>query len=364
MTFRIVHTEWSDGWGGQERRILAEMIEMLARGHHVWLATRADAQLATRAKAAGIPVLVFPFSGKFDLRTIIPLAAFCRTNAVGILNTHSGIDAWIGGFASLLARCHLVRTRHLNLPLHRRWYNFVHYLADHTVTCGEVMRENLVKHCGFPESQVTSIPTGVDLKSFKARRNRESVRCELGLDPHHFAVLMVGVIRAVKRHEVALRAFSVLHKQLPNARLLLAGEGPMRQGMEELAQSLGLQDAVQFLGHREDIPDLMSAADCLLLTSRSEGVPQVLTQGLYCGIPTVATAVGGVPEVILHEKTGLLVPAEDVNGITAALLRLHSDQALRIRLAATGKAHVAEKFSLEAMANATERLYENIEATH
>jgi glycosyltransferase involved in cell wall biosynthesis len=362
MKFRILHTEWSDGWGGQERRILAEMVELTARGHRVWLATRAKATLATKAKAAGIPVLILPFSGKFDLRTIISLAAFCRKNDVEILNTHSGIDAWVGGFASLLAKCRLIRTRHLNLPLHRRWYNFVHYLADRTVTCGEVMRENLVIHCGFPESQVTSIPTGVDLKSFQARKDRETVRHDLKIDANHFVVLMVGVIRAVKRHEVALRAFALFHEQFPEARLLLAGEGPMQQGMEDLARSLGLGDSIRFLGHREDVPDLMRAADCLLLTSRSEGVPQVLTQGLHCGLPTVATAVGGVPEVILHEKTGLLVSPEDMNGVVAALTRLRSNPEFALCLSAAGKRHVAEKFSLEAMADATEQLYADIEA--
>lgn len=362
MKYRILHTEWSDGWGGQERRILSEIVALTARGHRIWLATRAHAAIADKARAAGIPVLILPFAGKFDLRTIIPLGNFIRRNGIDIVVTHSGIDSWVGAFAARLGRCHLVRTRHLNLPLHRRWYNFVHYLADRIVTSGEVMRQNLVVNCGFPEAQVVSIPTGLDLSRFRPVRTRSQVRQELGLDETHFVVLMVGVIRSVKRHEVALRAFVQLQREVPEARLLLAGEGPMAKQMQDLAQSLGLADSVRFLGHREDVPDLMGAADCLLLTSRSEGVPQVLTQGLHCDLPIVATAVGGVPEVVIHEKTGLLVQPEDIAGVAAALARLRREPEFAATLAAAGKRHVEHKFSLEAMLDATENLYAEIGA--
>ncbi|MDE2584819.1 MAG: glycosyltransferase family 4 protein [Betaproteobacteria bacterium] len=361
MTWRILHTEWSDGWGGQERRIVAEMAGLQARGHRLWLATRPHAAIAAKAREAGIEVLTLPFSGKLDLGTILPLARLIRQERVDVVNTHSGIDSWVGAFAARLGGCHLVRTRHLNLPLHRRWYNFVHYLADRVVTCGETMRHNLIDNCGFPASQVASIPTGVDLSRFNPVHERTQVRWDLGLAPDTYVVLMVGVIRAVKRHEVALRAFARLRQEIPSAQLLLAGDGPMRGDMEALAARLGLGDSVRFLGHRDDVPDLMGAADCLLLTSRSEGVPQVLTQGLQCGLPVVATAVGGVPEVILAEQTGLLVAAEDIDGVAAALARIHGDSLLAARLVAAGRRHVAEHFSLEAMLDATEKLYADIQ---
>lgn len=360
MTWRILHTEWSDGWGGQERRIVAEMAGLQARGHRLWLATRPHAAIAAKAREAGIEVLTLPFSGKLDPATILPLARLIRRERVDVVNTHSGIDSWVGAFAARLGSCHLVRTRHLNLPLHRRWYNFVHYMADRIVTCGEAMRHNLIDNCGFPPAQVASIPTGVDLSRFNPLRVRDQVRQDLELAPDAYVVLMVGVIRAIKRHEVALRAFARFRQTVPNARLLLAGDGPMRHDMEALAAQLELGDSVRFLGHRDDVPDLMGAADCLLLTSRSEGVPQVLTQGLQCGLPVVATAVGGVPEVILAEQTGLLVAAEDIDGVTTALLRLHGDAALAARLVAAGRRHVAEHFSLEAMLDATEQLYAEI----
>ena len=355
--FTILHTEWSDGWGGQERRILSEMTGMAERGHRLILATRSQAALAGRARASGIETVELPFSGKFDLRSILPLARLIRREGIDIVNTHSGIDSWVGAFAARLGGAHLVRTRHLNLPLRRHWYNFVHFMARRIVSCGETMRHNLIDDCGFPAEQVVSIPTGIDFDAFAARRPRAEIRRALALDDTAFVILMVGIIRAVKRHEVALRAFAKFRESTPRAVLLLAGDGPMRGDMERLAQNLGIAESVHFLGHREDVPDLFAAADCALLTSRSEGVPQAVTQGLGCGLPTIATRVGGVPELIEDGKTGLLAESEDVDAIAAGLERLAADPDFARQLGEAGRTHVHRHFSRAAMLDATERLY-------
>ncbi len=358
--FSILHTEWSDGWGGQERRILSEMRGMAERGHRVILATRPHAQLAAKARAAGIEVIELPFSGKFDLRTILPLAQRIRRDHIQIVSTHSGTDSWVGAFAARLGQATLVRTRHLNIPLRRHWFNFVHFMARRIVSCGETMRRNLIDNCGFPPEQIVSIPTGIDFPAFVARRSRSAVRQELGLDESAFVILMVGVIRAVKRHEVALRAFARFLPSSPKAMLLLAGDGPMRGDMQRLAAELGIENNIRFLGHREDVPDLFGAADCALLTSRSEGVPQAVTQGLGCGLPTIATRVGGVPELIEDGKTGILVEAGDVAAIAEALAKFVGDPDFARQLGNAGRAHVFKHFSREAMLDATEQLYREL----
>ncbi|WP_301103226.1 glycosyltransferase family 4 protein [Propionivibrio sp.] len=357
----ILHTEWSDGWGGQERRIYSEMQGMRERGHRVLLATRPGCILANRAEDVGLPVSYFPFSGKFDLHTVLRLRRFILEAGVDIVNTHSGIDSWVGGMAARLAGVSLVRTRHLNLPLKRSWHNFVHFLPHRIVTCGQSMLENLRDNERFPAVQLTSIPTGIDFTQFRPHRERAEVRAEFVLSDAGvqtpFIVLMVAVIRAVKRHEVAIDAFASFHRQHPDSLLLLAGEGPMHAQVEAMCAARGIADAVRFLGHREDIPDLMSAADALILTSRSEGVPQVVTQALGLGLPVIATAVGGVPELVINDRTGLLVPPENPTATAAALCRLYDDAPLRERLSTAGRAHALAHFSHEAMLDATEKLY-------
>lgn len=358
---RILHTEWSDGWGGQERRVVNEIAGMIQRGHHVVLATRPQCRIAKEAAARGIPVFFVDMKSKFDFGSVFKLARYLRAEHIQIVNTHSGIDSWQGAFAAKLARVPvLVRTRHLNLPLKRSWHNFVHYMADQIISCGDSMKQFLIESCHFPESQITSIPTGVDFNTFKPNLDRSTVRQSLGIPDTAFVIAMVGIIRGVKRHTIALEAFQQILQKLPDARLLLAGEGPMRPDMERLAQTLGIADHVLFLGHREDVPNLMAASDVLLLTSRSEGVPQAVTQALGLGIPVVATQVGGVPELVQHEKTGLLVPAEDSPAAAAALMRIAENHAWAQQLGEQGRQHILAKFSLDAMLNQTEALFNRL----
>lgn len=354
---RILHTEWSNGWGGQERRILLEAQGMQARGHQVWIATRPSCWIVDAARKLGISVITMPMRGRFDPAAIWQLYRFMRKQRIDIMHTHSGIDSWLGALAAKLAGVPIVRTRHLFLPLKRSGLNFVHYLTDCVFSLGEIMRTMLVKECGFPPERVVSIPTGIDFGRFRPTRERESVRSELGIAPDEFFILIVGVIRGVKKHDVALRAFRKVLDQFPQARLVLAGDGPMRQEIEQLAAELQLGANMLFLGHRDDVADLMNAADVLLLTSRSEAQSQALTQGAGLGLPIVATRVGGVPEVVLHEETGLLAAAGDEPAIAAALLRMAQNRAWAKSLGERGKVHALANYSLEAMLGKTEQAY-------
>lgn len=354
---RILHTEWSDGWGGQEQRIVSEMRGMQARGHELILLTRPEAQIREKAEAAGIETLTLPFRNAADLPSSFRLARLARRRHVDLINTHSGVDSWIGGLAARLSATPLVRTRHLNIPLKRRPSNFVHYLPARIIACGDAVRARLVDECGFPASQVVSIPTGIDFSTFKPARERSAVRTQENCGKSDEIVLMVGVIRGVKRHLLALDVIARLVPQRPRLRLWIAGDGPMRAEVEARTRQLRLEERVHFLGYREDVPDLMQAADALLLTSRSEGVPQVITQALGLGLPVVSTRVGSVSELIDHERTGLLGPPEDADALAHALARLLDHPAWARQLAANGQAHVRAHYSLEAMLDATEKVY-------
>ncbi|MDQ3261743.1 MAG: glycosyltransferase family 4 protein [Pseudomonadota bacterium] len=356
----ILHTEWSNGAGGQERRILSESVGMLKRGHRVTIATGADCWIASEARRLGIPVEVCPMRGKADFRAIRALMRFCRRENVDILHAHSGIDSWVGGIAAKFAGVPAVRTRHLFLPLKYNPINFVHYLFDRFFALGETMRTMLVKECGFPPEKVINIPTGIDFTSFSPRHSKQEIRSTLQINADVFVVLTVAVIRGVKRHDVALRAYKILHTKFPNSLYLIAGEGPMRRDMERLASELGIDDAVRFLGHRTDIADLIRAADVMLLTSRSEAQSQALTQSIGLGLPAVATAVGGVPEVVMHEKTDLLVPPDDPGQTASAILRIAEDPAFARSLGELGKAHALQHYSLEVMLDRSEAVYRQL----
>lgn len=354
---RILHTEWSDGLGGQEMRVLSEMEGMLRRGHEVFLATRPSCRVAELAQQRGIRVKTLPMRRSLDLRSILELRQHLRREQIDVVNTHSGVDSWIGGIAARLAGAPvLLRTRHLNFPLKRTPLNFVHYLPDRIVTCGEAIRKDLIERDGFNPARLVNIPTGIDFSRFVARKSRGTVRMELGRSETDFLVLMVGILRGVKGHEFALQALAIIAKKRPEIFLLLAGDGPMGDHLRQRARELGIESRVRFLGFRDDIPDLMNAADMLLLTSKSEGVPQSVTQALGIGLPVAATRVGGVPELIEHDRTGLLVPRADPQAAADAIEYLLQNPERARRFARAAKAHALAHFSLDAMLDKTERL--------
>lgn len=358
--FSVIHTEWSDGFGGQERRILSEMAGMQARGHRQLLVTRPHARIAEAARALDIPTVTAPFSSRIDLRTIALIAHYVRTEKYQFINTHSGIDAWVGSFAARWSGARLVRTRHLDLPLKRSWHNFIHDWNDAIIACGSGMRQRLVEGCGFPPDKVFSIPTGINFEALKPDRSISEIRQSLHVAEHEFLILMLGILRDGKRHDIALQAFAALVAEGRPVRLVIAGDGPVRQRVEKFAADLGVSSHIQFLGDRTDVANLFSCADCALLTSESEGVPQAVTQGMGLGVATIATRVGGVPELISDEQSGLLIPAHDVAAAAGALRILMDDPDLRQRLGRAGQQHVLKHFSLPGMLDATEALYERL----
>jgi glycosyltransferase involved in cell wall biosynthesis len=138
---------------------------------------------------------------------------------------------------------------------------------------------------------------------------------------------------------------------------LIAGDGPEREQLETEARQLGLASSVEFLGERNDIPDLIRSSDLFVLSTRSEGLPMSVLEAMAAGLPVVASEVGGIPELV-DAETGVLVPPEDPAALSTAVERLLADQGLRARLGAAGRARAEERFDLESWGRAHIRLYE------
>lgn len=354
---RILHTEWSDGMGGQEKRILAEATELVKRGHHVALACRQHARIKDRAQEAGLAVHTFPLRKSYDIGSIISLSYFIRENKFDVVNTHSGVDSWIGGLAAKLAGVPvLARTRHLNIMLRRSLLNFIHYLPDVYITCGENMRQNLIGTCGFPENKVVSIPTGTDMTVFNVPRNRKA-KVKYGIDIDVPVITNVGILRSVKGHEVTLGAVKKVISTFADARFLIVGDGPREAELETIAKDLGISEYVIFTGYVDNIPEIYSFSDVAVLSSWSEGLPQSLLQAMASGVPVVATRVGGVSEVVIHEKTGILVDAGDHEALAEAVIKILNNSKITSQLVDNARAIVQKEHSLDRMIDKIEGLY-------
>ncbi|MDY6850988.1 MAG: glycosyltransferase family 4 protein [Thermodesulfobacteriota bacterium] len=362
MKFNILHTEWSEGWGGQEIRILLDSRVLTDMGHRVTILARPHSEMARKAREIGIRVIEKRIKHAYDLPALRRLVALFKKEGVDVVNTHSSVDSWVASAAAKLAGVPvLIRTRHLSVPVATHPFNIVYRWPDGIVTTAEMIRRRMIEVNGLDKNRIVSIPTGVDLTRFDPKLDPGDLRSELGLDPGHRVVTMVAVLRSWKRHEIFLEAFALVSRDRPELRYLVAGEGPRRKNIEAKIRELGLEDKGVMTGYRTDIPRILAISDvCALTSESSEGVPQSVLQYQAMARPVIASAVGGVPEVIEDNRTGLLCPVNDPEAVARGMARLLDDNDLARSLGANARRRVEKSHSLKTMAASTLDFYERL----
>ena len=354
----VLHTESSPGLGGQEVRTITEARWTRERGWRVLVAGQPGGRFVERAREAGLETFPVRMRGAWDFPAAWALARIIRRGSVDIVHTHSSIDAWVGGVAARLAAIPVVRTRHVSIRIRRRLNPVYRCLADRVITSGEAIR-SLVIEAGVRPERAVAIPAGVDLDEFSRAADGDAVRARLGLSRP--VVGSVAMFRGSKGHASLLDAFASVHARHPSARLLLVGDGIRRAWVEGLAKEQGLGTAVHFTGFRSDVPDLLHAMDCFVLAStRTEGVPGSLLQAFAAGVPAVASAIGGIPEVIADGKTGLLVEPDDPVALAEAIEAVLVDPVAAAARARAARALVEERFSHVAAVTRLLALYDDV----
>ena len=361
-SLRIVNTESSLGWGGQEIRILYESQGLIRRGHDVRLLCAGGSRIRAEAVNWGVPAVSLPLEKK-RLRALRALRDWFRANRFDVVNTHSSTDSWLAALAlQWLGRpAPMVRTRHISAtvphgPLSRWLYMAA---AARVVTTGEAIRQQLVRDNGFDPARIKSVPTGMDPARFRPGE-RAAARSKLGLPAGGTLVGIVATLRSWKGHADLLEA---LAKLPATVELVIVGDGPQRDALRDRIAGLGLAARVRLQGDQQDVLPWLRALDIFALPSyANEGVPQALLQAMLVGLPCVTTHVGGIPELASHERTALLVPPRDPPALAAAIARLAQDEALRRELGEAARKHCVEGYAYERMLDGMEDIYRDVAA--
>ncbi|MBI3625833.1 MAG: glycosyltransferase family 4 protein [Candidatus Rokubacteria bacterium] len=354
MSTVILHAESSLGLGGQEIRIMTETRWLLAHGWDALVACQPESRLLVAARAAGLPFVAVKMRGPVDLRAIAALRRLAKEREVALVHTHSSIDSWAATLAAKTLGLPVVRSRHVSIPIPRR-RALVYRLADRVITSGDAIRD-VVRAAGVKAERIVSIPAGVDTTRFHPGVSGGAVRKELGLTGP--VAGLVAMVRGSKGHRFFLEAAREILQALPETRFLIVGDGIGYEDVKRRVREMGLEQAVIMTGFRTDIPEVMAALDVLVLPSvRSEATSQVIPQALAVGTPVVATATGGIPEIIRDGETGRLVPPADPHALAHAILSLLRDRAYARQLAQAGQALVRERYTIEQMMAQTTRVY-------
>jgi glycosyltransferase involved in cell wall biosynthesis len=357
VSVKILHTEASCGWGGQEIRILEESRGLIARGHQVTVACPAHARMVTEAPRFDVPVVTLPI----EFKTFAGFGALRRRLArypVDVVNTHSSADSWLAGLAcaTLKNPPEIVRTRHISAPVSGNVFNrWLYHRAAAVVTTGENLRLHLLDALGLDPSRVVSVPTGIDTECF-APADKAAAKLALGLDPTQRHIGIVATLRSWKGHLFLLDAFARLDRA--DLRLLIVGEGPMREQIEQKIATLGIGGRVTLAGQRNDPECWLQALDVFCLPSyANEGVPQAILQAMLCALPIVTTPVGAILEAVSDGGTALIVPPRDAAAIAAAIARLLDDADLAGRLGMSARRVASADFSRESMLDRMESVF-------
>jgi glycosyltransferase involved in cell wall biosynthesis len=234
-------------------------------------------------------------------------------------------------------------------------------LADRVIAVSEEVREYSIAHTRIAPDKVCTIVNGVQVERFSSDNPQDGLlRQELGIPPHAPLIGIVGRLIPVKDHEVFLQAAASICQELPEARFLIVGDGPLRSTLAAVSAALGLSEAVVFCGLRNDIPSVMASLDLLVFSSRSEGLPVAMLEGMASARAIVATAVGGMPGVMIDGATGLLVPPADPAALARACLQILRDPAAAARMGHAGRMRVQAHYSIAAMVQQTKQLYETL----
>lgn len=321
----------------------------------------ADASLA-RLRDAGVEVDRLERRGRLDMRPLGRLLSQLRSRAVDIVHAHKfGSNVWASLLGQVAGVPVVVAHEHTwsfeGQPLRRLAdRHVVARLSDAVIAVSEADRRRMVAEVGMPEDRVVLIHNGVD---GAGDGDGQRVRRELGLAPGVPVVIQTATLRPQKAVEVMIAATAILRRTHPDVRLVVAGQGDVAR-LQDVALAHGVGDAVVLLGPRFDVADLLAAASVGVLSSDFEGMPLAVLEYMAAGLPVVATAVGGVPEIVHDAETGFLVPRRDPAALADRISRLLGDPALARDMGERGRRRQREAFSRQAMVGAVGALYERL----
>ena len=363
---RILFLSTSMGLGGADQQLLSAAQVLRDRGHEIRIVSLTPlGPMGLQAKSLGLTTDSLEMRrGVPDPRGLARLVRVVRAWKPDVVHSHMVHANLMARVLRLLVPVPvLVSTIH-NVyeggPLLMAGYRLTNGLVDHMTIISQAAADRFVGERIVPGRLLTVIANGVDTDRMRnlPPEGRAALRGGMSVGDQQFVWLAVGRFEVAKDYPNMLRAFADVRAREPRAVLVIVGQGSLQAEAEALTAELGLREAVRFLGARDDVPAVMSAADGYVMSSAWEGMPMVLLEAAAAGLPIVATAVGGNGEVVRDGESGFLVPARDSEVLRAGMLRLMAlPEEQRRAMGERGREHVRANYGLQRVAERWERVY-------
>ena len=366
---RVLHIITSLAVGGAQRHLLA-LLSGLSRSVDIDVLYFRDHDLRHHVERVADGVLYLPMAGRAGILHLPRLVALIRRGDYSIVHTHllradvyGALAARVAGVSAVVSSKHNIEARLASMPS-RALYRLTTRSTRRTIAISDAVAKWAVNELGVMDEDIRVVRYGLDPMPFN-RISQAEARRILGVDADVPLILCPARLDPQKRHDVLLRAFALVLEDFPRAVLLCVGDTQLggasyRSKLRSTSVELGVDHAVRWLGVRDEIPELMAASDLVVLASDWEGLGLVLIESAMACRPVVATAVGGVPEVVISDTTGVLVPQGDHLRMGQEIRALLAGDERRTRMGTAAGEHARENFNLGLMHDATEAVYKEL----
>lgn len=369
---KVLHIASERTWRGGENQIRLLMEGMAELGYEPHLAADPTSEIFRRLNDK-FPVCVVPMRRISWPVTVYQLHRYCKRQGIRIIDAHSSKAHDLGlGLVSLDRRRKLVVHRRVDYPVARQIdsggqtpYKYRSAKVSRYVAISEAI-SRVLQESGIAASRITVVRSAVD---GTAHQNvdrlvaRQNIRQLLGIRPETIVFGNASALSVQKGYGYLMQACADLKSSGADFHCVIAGDGPLRDQLERQRIELNLDNHLSFLGFIKEIPEFLAALDFIALPSIDEGLGTVALDAALAGCPIIAANVGGLPEIVAHETTGLLVPPRDPQALAQAMLRLMRDFELRAKLASAAKQHVEAEFSVAKMISGNLAVYEQLRSS-
>ncbi len=344
-------------YGGISSYTFSLAKELTAMGHRVICAS-SGGDLRETLENSGIEHFHIPIRTKSELS---PLLSWCffklrgliRNEGIEIIHAQTRVTQVLGTHLSrslrvpMVSTCHGFFRRNIGRQIFPAW-------GEKVIAISEQVKKHLLIDFYVPEQKVALIPNGIDVSSFRVSAAR--------LDPHHpdRTVGVIARLSVVKGHVYLIEAMAKVIEEFPDARLFLFGDGKIKYKLVQLAEKLKIQDHILFLPSVSNPAEVLKEIDIFVMPSLQEGLGLSILEAQACGIPVVASGVGGILSVIKNNVNGILVPPKDTAALAGTILKIMDNKSLAMRLGKKAREDVEENFNLQTMAKNVEQIYRGV----
>jgi glycosyltransferase involved in cell wall biosynthesis len=359
---KVLHLSSERSWRGGEQQIAYLIDELAGAGIENIVACRTGSAFEAYCRKQAIPHINLPFSSSLDFRTALGLKKYCQEQSAQLMHLHSSkshslavLSAWLGNSTPM------VLSRRVDFPLKRNWLSqkkYNHPGIRRIICVSDAIREIVQKDINQPEKAIT-VHSGIDLAKFSTEASRHYLRQQYNIPPDYWLVGNTSAIAPHKDYYTFIHTVDLLEKEGFPAFYFIIGTGPMEQEIKAYVKEKGLEKKIIFTGFLKNIQDILPELDLFLMTSKTEGLGTSLLDAFASEVPVVATATGGIPEIVKHEDTGLLAPVANAAQLARQVQRLYKDAALQEQLK-KGAFSLVQQFSKQVTAHKTLNIYRNI----